>query len=33
MTAIVQTASFANLNEKMIKNFIIKAAQTGAFKT
>lgn len=33
MTAIVQTASFANLNENMIKNFIIKAAQTGAFKT
>ncbi|XP_061938416.1 RCC1 and BTB domain-containing protein 1 isoform X3 [Apis cerana] len=33
MTAIVQTASFANLNENILKNFIIKAAQTGAFKT
>ncbi|XP_043798332.1 RCC1 and BTB domain-containing protein 1-like isoform X1 [Apis laboriosa] len=33
MTAVVQTADFAKLDESIVKTFIIKAAQAGAFKT
>ncbi|XP_060815883.1 uncharacterized protein LOC132907131 [Bombus pascuorum] len=33
MTAVVQTASFAKLDEYTMKTFIIKAANAGAFKT
>lgn len=33
MTAVVQTADFAKLDESTVKTFIIKAAQAGVFKT
>ncbi|XP_012274821.1 RCC1 and BTB domain-containing protein 1 [Orussus abietinus] len=33
MTAVIQTATFAKLDASVVKNFIIKAAQAGAFKT
>ncbi|XP_076633725.1 RCC1 and BTB domain-containing protein 1-like isoform X1 [Colletes latitarsis] len=33
MTSVVQTPNFAKLDETTVKNFIIKAAQAGAFKT
>lgn len=33
MTAVVQTASFAKLDENTMRTFIIKTAQAGAFKT
>ncbi|XP_074657559.1 RCC1 and BTB domain-containing protein 1-like [Tubulanus polymorphus] len=32
MTAVTQTDAFANLDELCMKNFIMKAAQNGAFK-
>ncbi|XP_015183789.1 PREDICTED: RCC1 and BTB domain-containing protein 1-like isoform X2 [Polistes dominula] len=33
MTAVIQTTNFAKLDETTVKTFIIKAAQSGAFKT
>nr|XP_031850184.1 RCC1 and BTB domain-containing protein 1-like isoform X1 [Nomia melanderi] len=33
MTAVIETPSFAELNETIVKAFIIKAAKAGAFKT
>ncbi|XP_001600404.1 RCC1 and BTB domain-containing protein 1 [Nasonia vitripennis] len=33
MTAVIQTPNFAKLDESIIKTFIVKAAQAGAFKT
>ncbi|KAK2182866.1 hypothetical protein NP493_331g00003 [Ridgeia piscesae] len=32
MTAVTQTKAFANLDEAVMKNFIVSAAQSGAFK-
>ena len=32
MTAVTQTEAFSNLDEAVMKNFIIRAAQSGAFK-
>ena len=32
MTAVTQTEAFANLDEAVMKNFIVRAAQSGAFK-
>ncbi len=32
MTAVTQTEAFSNLDEGVMKNFIIRAAQSGAFK-
>lgn len=33
MTKVTQTAGFVKLDENIIKNFVIKAAIAGAFKT
>lgn len=33
MTAVIQTPNFAKLDESIVKTFIVKAAQAGAFKT
>ena len=32
MTAVTQTEAFSNLDEAVMKNFIVRAAQSGAFK-
>ena len=32
MTAVTQTEAFAHLDEAVMKNFIVRAAQSGAFK-
>ena len=32
MTAVTQTEAFSNLDESVMRNFIIRAAQSGAFK-
>ena len=32
MTAITQTEAFTNLDENVLKSFIVRAAQNGAFK-
>lgn len=32
MTAVTQTEAFSNLDETVVKGFILKAAQSGAFK-
>lgn len=33
MTAVIQTPNFGKLDEATVKTFVIKAAQSGAFKT
>ena len=32
MTAVTQTEAFSNLDEAVMKNFIVRAAESGAFK-
>ncbi len=32
MTAVTQTEAFSDLDEIVMKNFIVRAAQSGAFK-
>ena len=33
MTSVTQTEAFAKLDEGTVKDFIMKAAQSGAFKS